>query len=169
MVRLACWKTALSKPQKQTVPHLKLNAVLQAAQLAHKVSQYLKIDNVTLWTDSTTTLQWLAWPPKTWKTYIGNRVAQIMDFFPSMSWKHVPADENPADLASCGVIASKLLNCKHWFHGPVFLREDKKLWPTSPILEKDNPNVMKEQQPYFPIILVQMASYDLLKSIFGVA
>jgi hypothetical protein len=49
MVHLTYSKTALSKLQNQTVPHLALNAAFLATTLANKISKCLDIEDVTLW------------------------------------------------------------------------------------------------------------------------
>ncbi len=63
-------------------------------------------------TDSTIVLQWLAQLPKTWTTFVANRVSQIQATLPRSIWRHVPSLDNPADLASRSCVASHL--SKSW-------------------------------------------------------
>jgi hypothetical protein len=37
-----------------------------------------------------------------WKTFIANRVAEIQEIAPIRPWRHVPSQDNPADLISRG-------------------------------------------------------------------
>ncbi|GFX46289.1 uncharacterized protein TNCV_1372311 [Trichonephila clavipes] len=54
------------------------------------------------------------------KTFVQNRIAKIQDLFPRQ-WRHVPSNQNPADLISRGVDPDKLLNQELWWNGPEFL------------------------------------------------
>ncbi|GFX10499.1 uncharacterized protein TNCV_2583211 [Trichonephila clavipes] len=54
------------------------------------------------------------------KTFVQNRVAKIQELYPNLLWRHVPSDQNPADLVSRGVDPDKLLQQKLWFNGPTF-------------------------------------------------
>ena len=55
------------------------------------------------WTDSTITLQWLSQLPRTWITFVANRVSYKQEIIKRDSWNHVPTNDNPADLASRGL------------------------------------------------------------------
>ncbi|GFS63460.1 integrase catalytic domain-containing protein [Trichonephila clavipes] len=52
---------------------------------------------------------------------VQNRVAKIQELYPNQLWRHVPSDQNPADLVSRGVDPDKLLQQNLWFNGPTFL------------------------------------------------
>ncbi|GFY04806.1 uncharacterized protein TNCV_3952151 [Trichonephila clavipes] len=47
-------------------------------------------------------------------------IAKIQDLFPRQ-WRHVPSNQNPADLISRGVDPDKLLNQELWWNSPEFL------------------------------------------------
>ncbi|GFW48234.1 integrase catalytic domain-containing protein [Trichonephila clavipes] len=55
------------------------------------------------------------------KTFVQNRVAKIQELYPNQLWRHVPSDQNPADLVSRGVDHDKLLQQNLWLNGPTFL------------------------------------------------
>ncbi|GFW05262.1 uncharacterized protein TNCV_3357811 [Trichonephila clavipes] len=58
------------------------------------------------------------------KTFVQNRVAKIQELYPNQLWRHVPSDQNPADLVSREVDPDKLLQQNLWFNGPTFLSGD---------------------------------------------
>lgn len=65
------------------------------------------------------------------KLFVANRVAEAQELTKGIAWKHVRTHDNPADLASRGVIASDLVDNKLWFNGPKWLRESPSEWPVS--------------------------------------
>ncbi|GFT06217.1 DUF5641 domain-containing protein [Trichonephila clavipes] len=69
-------------------------------------------------------LAWLRKEPMDLKTFVQNRVAKIQELYPNQLWRHVPSDQNPADLVSRGVDPEKLLQQNLWFNGPTFLSGD---------------------------------------------
>ena len=81
------------------------------------------------WTDSTIVLQWLAQLPRTWNTFVANRVSQTQETLPRSDWKHVPTAVNPADLASHGVLADTIISSSLWWNGPDWLTKDERHWP----------------------------------------
>ncbi|CAG7732770.1 unnamed protein product [Allacma fusca] len=46
-------------------------------------------------TDSPVVLSWLKEHPKSWNTYVANRVSEIQDFLPFEQWHHVSGTPNP--------------------------------------------------------------------------
>ena len=64
------------------------------------------MEDVYAWTDATIVLNWIQGNPRRFKTYVGNRVSQIMDLVPPDHWRHVSGAENPADCASRGLFPS---------------------------------------------------------------
>ncbi|GFT70543.1 integrase catalytic domain-containing protein [Trichonephila clavipes] len=69
-------------------------------------------------------LAWLRKEPMDLKTFVQNRVAKIQELYPNQLWRHVPSDQNPADLVSRGVDPEILLQQNLWFNGPTFLSGD---------------------------------------------
>ncbi|GFY36535.1 ATP-dependent DNA helicase [Trichonephila clavipes] len=55
-------------------------------------------------------LAWLRKEPMDLKTFVQNRVAKIQELYPNQLWRHVPSNQNPADLVSRGVDPEKLCN-----------------------------------------------------------
>ena len=72
----------------------------------------------------------IAWIKDIPRTFVANGVAKIQSIIPSENWKFVPTEDNPADCASRGISADKLLNHQLWWKGPNWLRQDEQFWPS---------------------------------------
>ncbi len=75
------------------------------------------------WLDSTVALHWIRGAGD-YKQFVANRVRKIQSH-PQIQWRHIPTQENPADLGSRG---GEVKNNKLWWDGPEWL-SDKKQWP----------------------------------------
>jgi hypothetical protein len=63
-----------------------------------------------------------------WVTFVGNQVEGIRTITRAVDRRHVPGQDNPADLPSRGCTVSKLLE-KKWCEGPSWLRLAEENWP----------------------------------------
>ena len=88
------------------------------------------LTHVYLWSDSTIALHWIASEPHRWTTFVANRVTQIRQLVPDVTWKHVRSGDNPADVASRGLTGDQLIACDLWWQGPTWL-PDQDSWPNS--------------------------------------
>ncbi|GFW71062.1 integrase catalytic domain-containing protein [Trichonephila clavipes] len=100
---------------------LELCAAVLLSKLVKRGIDVLKLESVKvyLWTDSKIVLSWLQKEPMDLKTFVQNRIAKIQDLFPVQQWRHVPSNQNPADLIS-RVDTEKLLNQELLRNGPEF-------------------------------------------------
>ena len=124
-----------------TLPRLELCAALLLAQLVKATKKALQIDfkkNV-LWSDSTITLQWIKTEPHTQPTYVANRIAEIQRLTSSCEWRHVPSQDNPADLVSRGLMPREFLESRIWKNGPHWLLRNEAQWPEKIHVDKAPP------------------------------
>ncbi len=81
------------------MPRLELCTALAGAQLAKlvKTEMTLTIRQTTLWTDSTTVLEWLQSDSCRYKVFVGTRVLEIQELTDQQAWRYVDTQNNPAD------------------------------------------------------------------------
>ena len=100
-----------------TIPRLEQMAGRVAANLVQNVKEVLKGFPVRsvygLWHSS------IGMEPWKWrhKQFVGNRVRKIQE--KQINWRHVPTEENPADVGSRGGDVSRLTGL--WWQGPSWL------------------------------------------------
>ena len=142
-VKIISSKTKVSPVKTVSLPRLELCAAHLAAKLCSSVQgilQPMELDiSFHAWTDSTIVLQWLSQLPRTWSTFVANRVSSIQQVLPRSSWKHVRSTDNPADIASRGLTASEIIKNDLWWNGPSWLAEDPNQWPTTVFHDDDPP------------------------------
>ncbi|GFU46390.1 uncharacterized protein TNCV_2354911 [Trichonephila clavipes] len=126
LVRLITSKSRVAPIKSLTIPRLELCAAVLLAKLVKRFVAALQLETAELylWSDSMIVLAGLRKEPMDLKTFVQNRVAKIQELYPNQLWRHVPSDQNPADLVSRGVDPDKLLQQNLWFNGPTFLSDD---------------------------------------------
>ena len=121
----------------ESVQRLELAGCQLAVSVAAEVCDALgaKISEMTFYTDSVTALAWLRTTSKM-SVYVSNRVCKVRDRTDIRQWRHVPGDQNPADLASRGCRPRRLVSGSRWFQGPEFLLTGEE--PPQPTLVEDD-------------------------------
>ncbi|XP_060823985.1 uncharacterized protein LOC132911380 [Bombus pascuorum] len=59
-----------------------------------------------------------------------NRISEIQTKTSFRNWRHVPTNDNPADLISRGHTPEEFLRPTIWQHGPEWLQQSEDHWPT---------------------------------------
>ena len=140
-------KTKVAPIKRLTIPRLELCDALILARMIHHIAKVLEIgmDEVYTWTDSTVVLGWTHGNPNWFKTFVGNRVSEIIDRISPSCWNHVSGTDNLADSASRGLYPGELVGKDLWWQGPNWLRETKEHWPSTPELP-DVPTLSEEKK-----------------------
>ena len=141
-----CSKTKTAPMQGITLPRAELVATLMGSRLAQSVKEYLDQEDIHchFWTDSTVALHWLRREPSKWKPFVANRVQEVQKLTKAENWRHVPTDENAADLGTRGLTLLELSRKPIWFQGPEFLITGE--WPAQPQTLTEDDRVREEKK-----------------------
>ena len=123
-------KAKVAPKNVESVSRLELAACVIGARLANTVKLAYNIldENIYYWTDSKNCLYWINTPACSVKTFVANRVGEIQNRTEISSWRHIPGELNPADIATRPPSLDKLSKNKVWWNGPTFL-ETNSNWP----------------------------------------
>ena len=124
-------KSRVAPKKVTTIPRMELVAGVLAIKLTRHLMKELKypINGSTIWTDSLIVLYYLKNTSSRFKTFVANRVRYILENSTGCSWRHVPSDRNPADVASRGATCLQSQEMKLWLYGPEFLTQSEGKWP----------------------------------------
>ncbi|XP_065072720.1 uncharacterized protein LOC135697066 [Ochlerotatus camptorhynchus] len=160
-------KSRVAPINRPSLPRLELCAATLLAELikAMKSTLRIPIHQTLAFSDSTTTLAWIAGDPARWKIYVANRVATINTIIPASDWRHVPTKQNPADLLTHGVAPCVLALSKLWWHEPD--------WEPSTTTEAPVPNPTRKEEEVIntevrrqqPILAYLMTYRDVIEDI----
>jgi len=84
--QLLCSKTRIAPLKGITIPRLELNGAHLLVQLVIKISWKINSLDFHLWTDSMVVLTWLNSDSSRLKTYVSNRVTQILEVSSPSQW-----------------------------------------------------------------------------------
>lgn len=132
-------KVRVAPLKELSLPRLELLAALIGSRMIKYLRNVLQDSESSyfMWTDSMIALCWIAKPSKNWKVFVGNRVEEIQSSTNRRCWNHCPSKDNPADLLTRGIPASKLVSSRLWWDGPAWLSESNDKWPKQPEVTSD--------------------------------
>lgn len=160
-----------------TIPKLELcGAVLLTKLLNHVclcLQRTMDVQELNGWTDSSIALAWIRTPPHTLQVFEANRVSQIQNSSVPITWRHVPGQLNPADVASRGCSVSALVSHSLWW-SPPWLTESESNWPE---LRVDQPTDLpglrcfavtnSDPELNLDFLLERFSNFDKLISVTG--
>jgi hypothetical protein len=124
-------KSRVTPAKAESVSRLELNSAVIGLRLGHAAAIAYCMDpkQIYFWTDSMNVLYWINTPANKLKTFVSNRVGQIQAHSESKQWRHVPTDQNPADIATRDISMIDMVNSELWWKGPKFLELPETNWP----------------------------------------
>lgn len=144
-------KARVTPTKAESVSRLELNSAVIGHRLGYAVALAFSMDpeKIYFWTDSMNVLYWINTPANQLKTFVSNRVGQIQSHSNKNQWRHVPTDQNPADIATRDISISELSDSLLWWKGPDFLRKNEADWPAEFVAPEPNEEAKGEIKKLF--------------------
>nr|CAD2156491.1 unnamed protein product [Meloidogyne enterolobii] len=134
------------KPRKSevTIPRMELLGVVIAKRALEFVEKQIgvEIKDKFLWCDSKPVLSWIKAGGKNEK-FVENRINEIRKNN-GIKFGYVNTSDNPADIATRGIMASELDKCRIWWEGPEWLKRPEINWPNELNFEIEEENEYEE-------------------------
>ena len=159
-------KARVAPLKQHTITKLELQAAVFGSRIARflKKEQRIHINDVHMWTDSSTTLQWIRNSEQRQQIFVAHRVSEILENTQAAQWRPCPGEVNPADDGTRGIpFADFRINCR-WFKGPSFLLQPKENWPqqfqpaSTQSVDAEYPHDISMEEPLYLECLTTNAS-----------
>lgn len=140
-------KSRVAPKNQKTLARLELCGMTLLAQLVHRMRAVFAkpITSITLWSDSTIGIHWIALEPHNLSTFVGNRTAVVRELTHELTWKHIRGPDNPADIISRGLQPEEVKDCRLWWEGPEFFTRPQSEWPESILtINENDPELQSE-------------------------
>ena len=145
---LAMGKSCVTPLKAVTIPRLELTAAVVSSKIScmlRKELDYAQMKEV-FWTDSKTVSGYINNDARRFHMFAGNCVQEIRKQTSPNQWHYVGTKSNPADIASRGTGAQKLVDNTLWWNGANFLWSSPENWNSVddvPSLPPEDPEVKK--------------------------
>jgi len=110
-------------------------------------------------------LGWLNSESSRLKTYVANRVEQILDGTDESQWQYISTKDNPADIISRGIDAHELARSVMWWNGPSYLCLLETQW-SHPIIKLTPCYELPEQRPV-KLVLVAIEETKNITNVYS--
>ncbi len=149
-VLLITAKSRVTPTKTESISRLELAGCVLGVRLGNAVATAFRIspNDINYWTDSTNCLYWITSPSSILKTFVSNRVGEIQNESKQEKWRHVPTDQNPADVPTRFPKVDDLKKSKLWWNGPEFLKESEEHWPEKFIPTPDDAGKEEMKKEY---------------------
>lgn len=133
--QLVMSKSRVAPLKATSIPRLELMAAVLGVRLAESVAKVMNIDihEGIFWSDSMDVLWWVRGRSRQFKPFVANRVGQIQTVTEPAQWRHVPTDQNPADVITRGLSSMDLIQAEKWWNGPAYLQLPEGEWPLNKV------------------------------------
>ena len=124
-VSLAASRSRVAPLSGLTLPRLELMAALTTARLAKTICDELNLaySQVSYFSDSEIVLHWInSKTPFKFRTFVCNRISEILRLSSPSQWHHCSGLSNPADISSRGLYGEELAKNRMWLQGPLWLQ-----------------------------------------------
>lgn len=161
--KLLMGKSRLAPIKTMTIPRLELSAAVVAVKLHQYIINELdhKIDKSYFWSDSVSTLMYIRNTTRRFKTFVANRLAIIHEITTPSDWWYVPTAENPADMASRGIMPNQRDKLDYWLSGPNFLKKNTD-FPAQPTRNSTNVELEIKEERFMHTVSTNIDTMDTI-------
>ena len=107
-----------------STPRLELMAAILGLHLTLSILAAFNVPicQARFWSDSMNVVYWIRGKGKQYRPFVANRIGEIQRQSNPEQWHYVESKENPADLCSRGLRATRLNESTLWWRGPDFFQ-----------------------------------------------